>query len=415
MGGIVRTNLPINKKTYMIKKVISIISIAAALLPSTFSCKKQETKTDIPVQSISLDKTTLTMDLHDEASLTASVLPENATNKSVTWSSTDERIVNVNGGRVKAVGYGETSVFAVSADGNVKAECKVSVRKIAPVSIKFEKSLYETEMGLTLRIMPKVEPENFPLDKLIWESSDEAIAKVNQGGHIHAIKGGSCDIKAGIYGVKSTFRLRVKRDEIPEGAVDLGLPSCNLWAKYNIGATDPYKYGGLYSWGELEEKPSYVWDKYKFGIYGKITKYFYNGPGILQKEDDIANVKLGGTWYIPKYEEFKELLEHTEKSWVENYLGKGIAGFIFKSKVEGYEANSIFFPAAGRKSDSKREFEKYNAFLWTSQNGRGYSLLDHEAKAMNFQVTGTENKVHTDARAYDRNTGLSIRPVNRPE
>ena len=91
------------------------------------------------------------------------------------------------------------------------------------------------------------------------------------------------------------------------------------------------------------------------------------------------------------------------------------AGFIFKSKVEGYEANSIFFPAAGRKSDSKREFEKYNAFLWTSQNGRGYSLLDHEAKAMNFQVTGTENKVHTDARAYDRNTGLSIRPVNRPE
>lgn len=315
----------------MIKKAISIISISAIMLPGFLSsCKKQS---DVKVQSITLDKSSLTMSLHDEVLLTASVLPENAADKSVKWSSEDENIATVNEGRVKALGYGETFVLALSADGSVKAECRVNVEK----------------------------------------------------------------------------------NKIPDGAVDLGLPSGNLWATCNIGTKNPYRYGGFYAWGELQEKSTYSWDNYKFGLQDKITKYVYNGPGILQKEDDVANLKLGVSWYIPKLEEINELFENTDKSWEEDYLKKGIAGFIFKSKIQGYEEYSIFIPAAGNKSGDKHDFQKYNAFLWTSQNGAGFSSSDYEAQAIHLQVTGNENKVHTDRRMLKRNSGFNIRPVKRPE
>ena len=63
---------------------------------------------------------------------------------------------------------------------------------------------------------------------------------------------------------------------IPEGAVDLGLPSGTLWADRNIGADSPEGYGDYFAWGETRPKSTYSWSTYKYckGSYNTLTKYY---------------------------------------------------------------------------------------------------------------------------------------------
>lgn len=142
--------------------------------------------------------------------------------------------------------------------------------------------------------------------------------------------------------------------------VDLGLPSGIKWATCNVGATEPWEYGGYYAWGETEEKNKYDWNTYKWGYLINVatssqsefvTKYcvdneYNDGKGIfdnkiiLDLEDDVAYLKWGGEWRIPTLKEQKELLDNCSWEWS---TIKGVNGY----KVTGVNGNSIFLPAAG--------------------------------------------------------------------
>lgn len=482
-------------------KILSLISIFAALLLIACSCKKVETESEaeqIIAKSITLDKTSIVMELYEETTITANVLPDNTTDKNVKWSSNDEKIVTVEDGKLKAVGYGKTTITAASTLGNAKAgcdvvvfrhvddlsfshsrysiyigdkvkveysvmpedatnkkiswrssapevaivndegevtgmgrgsaiitatsedmgkesECKIDVSYVYPTAIKFEKSIYETTVGQNLRILPKMEPENGSWETILWYSSDESVASIDGQGNIITLKSGFTDIKASGYKVEATFRLRVKRTKIPDGAIDLGLPSCTLWGICNVGATKAEEYGGFYSWGELEEKTEYSWFTYKFGMHYELSKYklYDEFGGVLQKEDDVASVTLGGSWCTPKWEDFEELINNTDREWVEDYLGKGISGFIFKAKAEGYENNSIFIPAAGYKALLYHGAEKEHASLWTSQYGNNVSSNSYDARFVRIAVSN--DKISVIGGAYNRHIGFNVRPVNRVE
>ena len=162
---------------------------------------------------------------------------------------------------------------------------------------------------------------------------------------------------------------------IPEGFVDLGLPSGTLWSTSLLGATNGDTaeswYGNYYAWGELEEKSGwdgqgtkvqYSWTTYKYanGAQNKLTKYCndstYGNEGFtddliqLVPEDDVAT-QTNPAWRIPTKEDFDELSAGTTDSWVTNYNGiSGLKGRVFTSKVNG---NTLFIPAAGfrRKSN----------------------------------------------------------------
>ncbi|MGN1060716.1 MAG: leucine-rich repeat protein [Candidatus Coproplasma sp.] len=86
--------------------------------------ENNETQT-VNVESVTLDRTSLTLDIGDEITLTATVYPENAANNNVTWSSNDSNIVSVTDGTVKAVAIGSTTITA-TADGK-SATCAVTV------------------------------------------------------------------------------------------------------------------------------------------------------------------------------------------------------------------------------------------------------------------------------------------------
>ena len=87
---------------------------------------------NIPVTGVSLDKNTLEINEGETAQLTATVAPSNATNKSVTWSSSDPSIATVSGGTVTAVAAGTATITVTTVDGNKTATCAVTVNAVAP-------------------------------------------------------------------------------------------------------------------------------------------------------------------------------------------------------------------------------------------------------------------------------------------
>ena len=124
---------------------------------------------------------------------------------------------------------------------------------------------------------------------------------------------------------------------------DLGLPSETLWATCNVGATSPEQAGLYFAWGETV---GYTTEQVENGERS-FDSSSYTASAIsadLTLEEDAAHSYMGGKWRMPTDDEFQELIENTTSTWVSNYMGKGIKGRLFTSKVN---RNSIFFPAAG--------------------------------------------------------------------
>ena len=136
-------------------------------------------------------------------------------------------------------------------------------------------------------------------------------------------------------------------------AVDLGLPSGTKWATCNLGAKNPWEYGGYYAWGEIEEKNIYNRETYKWGACQPRWKYcndvfceVIDNKWVLETEDDAAHENWGENWHIPTLEEYNELLSNCHNEWS---TMNNVRGLKLVSKHNG---KSIFFPAAGLRMDS---------------------------------------------------------------
>ena len=105
----------------------AVITLAALLL--VISCAAfSACEPEVPATGISLDKTELALLSGDEAQLTAIVAPADTTDKHVTWESSDEAVVTVEDGKLKAVGSGNAVITA--AAGDCFAECKITVEAL---------------------------------------------------------------------------------------------------------------------------------------------------------------------------------------------------------------------------------------------------------------------------------------------
>lgn len=82
----------------------------------------------VAVTGVKLDQTTLTLDVGDSAQLTATLSPNNATNKLVTWSASNSN-VSVSGGKVTAKIAGSAIVTVTTADGGYTAQCNITINE----------------------------------------------------------------------------------------------------------------------------------------------------------------------------------------------------------------------------------------------------------------------------------------------
>jgi len=111
-------------------KLIGIIAITAVIGFSTVSCG--DDNAPVAVTGVTLSPTTLSLKEGNSQALTAAVTPSNATNKEVTWTTSDEKIATVVNGTVNAVAEGTATITVTTTEGNFTAACKVTVSPIPP-------------------------------------------------------------------------------------------------------------------------------------------------------------------------------------------------------------------------------------------------------------------------------------------
>ena len=150
------------------------------------------------VQAISLNATQKDLIIGDAFTLTATLSPENATNRNVVWKLVSGDAISLsNTGVIQAKKVGEALVRAEAADGSgITAECKVVVkpRLVQAISLKLEKDT--VAVGEHFTVTADVLPKNATNSTLQWSVSDPLLLKHLGAGSFEALKTGSATITA---------------------------------------------------------------------------------------------------------------------------------------------------------------------------------------------------------------------------
>ena len=149
-------------------------------------------------KSILLDKTNITTLAGETVVLTTTIYPEDATEKDVVWSSSDEAVATVDeNGLVTAIAVGEATITATTVDGsNLSASCKVTVVPTLAESIALDKTEISLEATETVTLVATVLPELTTNKSVTWTSSNESVATVDTNGLVTAIALGEAVITA---------------------------------------------------------------------------------------------------------------------------------------------------------------------------------------------------------------------------
>ena len=341
----------------------------------------------VSVTGVSVEPASVTLQVGDTLRLAAIITPDNATNKKVTWSSSDTTKVKVDDtGKITAVAFGEATITVTTKDGGKTATCTVKVSETNTMA----------EILKTISGIPEVDDTTPPSNAWVNSTNPDCKAFVGK------VDGDKCFIlKAGAenFGVlmddtfekvdDNTFRrvesgigtLTVKMEEgkfsslefqaesgskfevfngtyAPESFIDLGVTDAAgkpvYWAKCNVGAISPQDYGDCFAWGETA--PYYEgtggWPSTPTWKTGKTAGYdwlSYCGSSefvewstppydattkILKPAFDAATTVNSG-WRTPTSAELVALASSCVCIWTTDYNGTGVAGYlVYKAKDE---------------------------------------------------------------------------------
>lgn len=165
---------------------------------------------DIAVTGVTLDQEAVELEIGATATLKATVTPEDATDKTVTWTSSDEAVATVKDGVVTAVKAGTATITAKA--GEFEATCVVTVKpeKIPVTSIELSLDGKEIVLGGEFGLSATITPSNATNQEVVWASSDETVATIDaNGGAVKTVGVGECDITATADGVTVTCHVVV--------------------------------------------------------------------------------------------------------------------------------------------------------------------------------------------------------------
>lgn len=149
-----------------------------------------------PVTSVKLDYNDVTLKIGDTFRLTAEVNPEDATNKTLWWSSSNTDVITIDEtGLMTATGSGNATVIVQSADSGVIDVCNVSVyQPVETVTMNVHEM--SVRKGTIFWLNATAGPEGAVNKTIIWTSTDESIATVDATGMVTALNPGECSIIA---------------------------------------------------------------------------------------------------------------------------------------------------------------------------------------------------------------------------
>ena len=181
--------------------VISALKVGSATITaSTVDGSEKSASCEITVKQfvtgVALDKTTATLYTGDTLTLTPTVSPDDASDKSLTWASSASAVATVADGIVTAIKAGTATITATAADGSGKsAPCEITVKQYA-TGVSLDKTTATLYTGDTLTLTPTVSPADASNKGLTWSSDNEAVATVSSSGVVTAHKAGRATITA---------------------------------------------------------------------------------------------------------------------------------------------------------------------------------------------------------------------------
>lgn len=219
-------------------------------------------------------------------------------------------------------------------------------------------------------------------------------------------------------GKQYNYSIEIQQN-IPDGAINLGLPSGTLWARGNIVSDgnggymigEETDYGAYFSWGNatphFSSNGSTFDDSYNWGTSNTDSPYAGSAGAsististersyVANTTNDAARACLGGSWQVPTTTQFKELYDNTDNEWT---TISGVAGRKFMKKTD--HSVYVFFPAAGYGISTSLYNRGSYGFYWSSSlcyDSNGYSLY------FNKSTVGPQNN-------NGRYGGRSVRAV----
>ena len=282
------------------------------------------------VQQIVLSVTSLSLQPNDMRFLTATVLPENAQNKVVTWQSSDTNVAEVNqSGRVIANANGTCVITCRATDGSgVKATCQVTVGGTTPDEHEYV--------------------DLFLPSGTLWATCNVGANSPEEYGDYFA------------WGETTT------KSEYSWGTYKWLNEGQSSWTQINKYTSD-------------DDLKSACW--YSNGIFigDKNLK--------LEPEDDAATANWGSEWRMPDHGNLSELFNssYTTTEWM---TVNGVSGRKITSKVNG---NSIFLPAAGYREETSLTNDGSHGYYWSRNLDVGYS---YRANVLGFSSGGVYTRIN---------------------
>ena len=294
--------------------------MAVLMALAAISCNKDQPAEDegnkepavVELSGITLSEHTLSLKKGESTRLEVTFTPANATDKTVTWESSDPSVATVQNGEVKGLAAGTAEITAKA--GKVSDKCQVEVSLPVPEGA--------VDLGI---VITRTDGTTY---RLFWAKSNLSV-------------NGLC---ANPEEFGDYFAWGEKEPYYAEGNAEIS--PCTNW---RLGKTG-------YDWA------SYKWCN---GARDKLTKYcpadkadYWGGDTPDGKtelkdyayEDDAARYILKGNWRIPTVDEWMALVEQCPSEWTTDYKGLKLRGRVFTST----NGNSIFIPAAGHRGNDYR-------------------------------------------------------------
>lgn len=177
-------------------KSIGSTNITATTKDGEFSvsCRVVVSEDVIKVKELNLSKSSITLGIDAYEKIDTEIIPTNATNKGIIWRSEDSSIATVSStGLITGKKEGTTNIVATTKDGNHEKFVRVVVKKIEIEGIELPKNEV-VELGKSKTIEYKILPKNAPSQELVWKSSNESVASIDNKGKITGKKEGKSTI-----------------------------------------------------------------------------------------------------------------------------------------------------------------------------------------------------------------------------
>lgn len=186
----------------------------------TATCTVKVSPAPVAANGVTLTPDKTTLNVGEKQTLTATVLPADATNKNVTWVSSDTSVATVENGVVTAVGKGTATITVTTADGGYTATCEVTVK--LPVSaVTLNETSTALVVGNTKQLTATVAPANADDSTVTWKSGNTNVATVDQNGKVTAVGVGTTTITATAGGKSATCTVTVTAKPVPIEAIAL--------------------------------------------------------------------------------------------------------------------------------------------------------------------------------------------------